>query len=171
MRLVAHKVFTPTPGDPIDFEATIEKTLREWHARFRVRQVLFDPFQMAAVAQRLARERMPIEEYPQTVPNLTAATSNLFDLISARQIGAVSRRRDAAGDLARDHRRERARLAARQAQAAAQDRRDRCVEDGGLAAVRDGGKPRYDTSIFGSMATTSRWICTGRSNWRSTGTS
>ena len=86
MRLVAHKVFTPTPGDPIDFETTIEKTLREWHARFRLRQVLFDPYQMAAVAQRLARERMPIEEYPQTVPNLTAATSNLFDLISARQL-------------------------------------------------------------------------------------
>ena len=56
-------MFTPTPGDPIDFEATIEKTLREWHARFRVRQVLFDPYQMAAVSQRLARERMPIEEY------------------------------------------------------------------------------------------------------------
>ena len=86
VRLVAHKVFTPTPGDPIDFEATIERTLREWHARFRLRQVLFDPYQMAAVAQRLARERIPIEEYPQTVPNLTAATTNLFDLISARQL-------------------------------------------------------------------------------------
>ena len=86
VRLVAHKVFTPTPGDPIDFEGTIERTLREWHARFRLRQVLFDPYQMAAVAQRLARERIPIEEYPQTVPNLTAATSNLFDLISARQL-------------------------------------------------------------------------------------
>jgi hypothetical protein len=41
VRLVAHKVFTPTPGDPIDFESTIEKTLREWHAHFRLRQVLF----------------------------------------------------------------------------------------------------------------------------------
>ena len=86
MRLVAHRVFTPTPGDPIDFEATIEKTLREWHERFRLRQVLFDPFQMAAVAQRLAGEGIPIEEYPQTVPNLTAATRNLFDLITARQL-------------------------------------------------------------------------------------
>ena len=34
VRLVAHKVFTPTPGDPIDFEATIEKTLREWQRSF-----------------------------------------------------------------------------------------------------------------------------------------
>ena len=37
-------------------------------------------------ARRLARERMPIEEYAQTLPNLTAVTSNLFDLISARQL-------------------------------------------------------------------------------------
>jgi hypothetical protein len=80
------RVFTPTPGDPINFEDTIEKTLRDWRERFRLRQVLFDPYQMAAVSQRLARERIPIEEYPQTVPNLTAATSNLFDLISARQL-------------------------------------------------------------------------------------
>ena len=35
VRLVAHKVFTPTPGDPIDFEATIEKTLREWQRALR----------------------------------------------------------------------------------------------------------------------------------------
>ena len=44
MRLVAHKVFTPTPGDPIDFEATIEATLREWHARFRIRQIVSEQF-------------------------------------------------------------------------------------------------------------------------------
>ena len=24
------QVFTPTPGDPIDFESTVEKTLRDW---------------------------------------------------------------------------------------------------------------------------------------------
>ena len=86
VRLVTHKVFTPTPGDPINFEETVEKTLREWQARFRIRQIWFDPYQMAAVSQRLARERLPIEEYPQTLPNLTAATSNLFDLISARSL-------------------------------------------------------------------------------------
>ena len=31
VRLVSHKVFTPTPGDPIDFENTIEEPLREWN--------------------------------------------------------------------------------------------------------------------------------------------
>jgi phage terminase large subunit-like protein len=86
VRLVQHRVFTPAPGDPIDFEHTVERTLLEWRQRFVLRQVLFDPFQMAAVSQRLAKAGMPIEEYPQTVPNLTAATSNLFDLIQSRGI-------------------------------------------------------------------------------------
>src|SRR5262249_12989635 len=85
-RLAAHRVFTPQPGDPIDFEATVERTLKEWHRGYRVRQVLFDPFQMASVSQRLAKAGLPIEEYPQSVPNLTAATSNLFDLIAQRQL-------------------------------------------------------------------------------------
>ena len=43
-------------------------------------------FQMEAIVQRLAKAEVPIEEYPQTVPNLTAATHNLFDLIQARQL-------------------------------------------------------------------------------------
>jgi phage terminase large subunit-like protein len=86
VRLIAHRVFTPTPGDPIDFESTIERTILEWRDRFQLRKVYFDPFQMVSVAQRLAKQCVKIEEYPQTIPNLTAATSNLFDLVSARQL-------------------------------------------------------------------------------------
>jgi phage terminase large subunit-like protein len=86
VRLVAHRVFTPTPGDPIDFEATVERTILDWRKRYYVRNVLFDPYQMAAVAQRLAKAHVPIEEYPQTIPNLTASTSALFDLIQSRTL-------------------------------------------------------------------------------------
>jgi phage terminase large subunit-like protein len=118
VRLVAHRGFTPKPEAPLNFELTIERTLREWHGRFRLRQVLFDPFQMASVAQRLAGEGIPIEEYPMTVSNLTAATSNLFDLISAHQLILYP---DA--DM---------RLAVGQAQAIAQDRRGGCLVAGGV---------------------------------------
>ena len=86
VRLIAHHVFTPTPGDPIDFEATVERLILDWSKRYRVRKILFDPFQMVAVAQRLAKAHIQIEEYAQTVPNLTAVTSNLFDLIQSRQL-------------------------------------------------------------------------------------
>jgi phage terminase large subunit-like protein len=41
---------------------------------------------MVSVAQRLAKAHIKIEDYQQTIPNLTAATSNLFDLIQARQL-------------------------------------------------------------------------------------
>jgi phage terminase large subunit-like protein len=47
---------------------------------------LFDPFQMASSAQRLAKQGVPIEEYPQTSPNLTASTQNLLDLIEAGRL-------------------------------------------------------------------------------------
>ena len=48
---------------------------------------------MAAVSQRLAKAHVPIEDIPQTVSNLTAATSNLFDLgreLIKREAAAVS---------------------------------------------------------------------------------
>ena len=81
VRLVQHRVFTPGVLDPIDFEATVEATLLDWRKRYVLRKVFFDPFQMAAVSQRLVKAHVPMEEFPQTVPNLTAATQNLFDLI------------------------------------------------------------------------------------------
>jgi phage terminase large subunit-like protein len=86
VRLVTHRVFTPSPNDPIDFEATVEKTLLEWQRSYRVRKVWFDPYQMAAVAQRLAKAHVKIEEFPQTLGNLTDATSNLFDPIQSRSL-------------------------------------------------------------------------------------
>jgi phage terminase large subunit-like protein len=86
VRLVAHRVFTPSASDAINFE-TVEATVLEWRDKFLLRKVYFDPFQMVSVAQRLARAGgVKIEEFPQTVPNLTAATSNLYDLIQSRSL-------------------------------------------------------------------------------------
>jgi hypothetical protein len=86
-RLIAHRVFQPSKNDPLDFEATVEATILEWRERFLLRKVLFDPFQMVSVAKRLQRAGgAKIEEFPQTVPNLTAATSCLFDQIQSRSI-------------------------------------------------------------------------------------
>ena len=86
VRLLWHRIFRPTPEDPLDFEATIERTLLELLRRFRVRAVYFDPYQMVAVAQRLRRQRVPMVEFPQTVANLTEATTNLYELIKGRNL-------------------------------------------------------------------------------------
>jgi phage terminase large subunit-like protein len=87
VQLVAHRVFMPQPDDPIDFEATVEKVLREWARRYLIGAIYFDPFQLVSVMQRLSRGLIPgITEFPQSVPNLTAATTNLYDLIRERRL-------------------------------------------------------------------------------------
>ena len=81
VRVVWHRIFQPSAKEPLDFEATIEATLRDLSKRFHVRAVLFDPYQMQSVAQRLLNEGIPMREFPQSVPNLTEASTNLYDLI------------------------------------------------------------------------------------------
>jgi phage terminase large subunit-like protein len=85
VRLVAHRVFVPSASEPIDFEL-VENTLLDWAKRFRVRKIYFDPFQFVSTAQRLEKAHIAIEPYAQTVPNLTAATQNLYDLLQSRSI-------------------------------------------------------------------------------------
>jgi hypothetical protein len=84
VRLITHKIFQPSPDDPLDFEATVETSVRTLYSRFRVQQVLYDPYQMAAVAQRLARNHVPMIEYPQSVPNLTEMATILYELFKGR---------------------------------------------------------------------------------------
>ena len=84
VRLVTHRIFQPTPDQPLDFEATVEATLIDLCNRFAVRAIRFDPYQMQAVAQRLQKRGLPVREFPQTVPNLTLASQGLWELIEAR---------------------------------------------------------------------------------------
>jgi phage terminase large subunit-like protein len=86
IRLIFHRVFQPSAADPLDFEASIENTVRELCGRFHVVQCLFDPWQMMSVSQRLTRQGVRIEEFPQSTPNLTAASQNLFELIQGRNL-------------------------------------------------------------------------------------
>ena len=86
VRLVFHRVFQPSPTEPLDFEAAIENTITDLAQRFRVRKVLFDPFQMTATSQRLARQGIQIEEFPESTPNLTAASQNLYELINGHNL-------------------------------------------------------------------------------------
>src|SRR5262249_24782942 len=86
VRLVDHRIFQPTPDRTLDFELTVERTLKDLMRRFNVRKILFDPWQMQSTAQRLLKAGLPIEEFAQSSPNLTAASQNLFDLIQSQAI-------------------------------------------------------------------------------------
>lgn len=88
VRLVWHRIFQPSPKDPLDFEATIEASLLDLRRRFYVREVKFDPFQLVAVAQRLTQQGLPMVEFPQSVPNLTEASTNLYEIIKGRNLAA-----------------------------------------------------------------------------------
>ena len=86
VRLVWHRIFQPSPSDPLDFEATIKKTLLELRRRFYVKEVRFDPYQLVAVAQQLILQGLPMIEFAQSVPNLTEASSNLYEIIKGRNL-------------------------------------------------------------------------------------
>jgi phage terminase large subunit-like protein len=86
VRLVFHRIFQPSREEPLDFEDTIERTVMEMHSRFNVKEVRYDPYQMAAVSQQLLKHGIPMVEFPQTVGNLTDASSNLYELIKGGNI-------------------------------------------------------------------------------------
>jgi phage terminase large subunit-like protein len=86
VRLISHRIFQPSPQDPLDFEGTIEATLRDMFDRYRPAEVRYDPWQMQAPAQRLLREGVPMVEFPQTQAKLTDAGSNLYELVKGRNL-------------------------------------------------------------------------------------
>jgi phage terminase large subunit-like protein len=86
VRMVWHRTFQPTPTDPLDFEATIEATLLDLRRRFYVREIRYDPYQLVAVAQRLTAAGLPMVEFAQSVPNLTEASTNLYELLKGRNL-------------------------------------------------------------------------------------
>ena len=85
-RLVEHRIYQPSSDQPLDFEIQIETYLLDLSRRFLVRQILYDPWQMQATAQRLTKAKLPLEEFPQSTPNLTQASQCLFDMIESQSI-------------------------------------------------------------------------------------
>jgi phage terminase large subunit-like protein len=88
---------TTSPDAPLDFEQTVEDTLLALHQRFNLQEARYDPYQMQASAQRLAKEGVNIVEFPQSVPNLTEASQNLYELIKGTNLQVYP---DAAARLA-----------------------------------------------------------------------
>lgn len=88
IRLVNHYVFQPRPDSPLDFEATIERTVLDLARRFNVQEARYDPYQMAATAQRLTAARINMVEFPQHPGNLTAASQNLYEVIKSAAVDA-----------------------------------------------------------------------------------
>src|SRR6185312_8956295 len=65
----------------------VEDAIREACKRFRVLEVVADPFRLNHSLQVLAAERIPISEFPHSPSRLTAATTDLY---TAAQNGRMS---------------------------------------------------------------------------------
>jgi phage terminase large subunit-like protein len=75
------RIWQPTSASPLDLEETIEAYLLELHKGYRILRVNYDPFQFHRSSVTLTKQGLPMQEYPQTIPNLTACGQNLFDLV------------------------------------------------------------------------------------------
>jgi hypothetical protein len=80
-RLVWHRIFQPSPQRRSTSKRRSRATLLELRARFELREVRYDPYQLVAVAQRLTAQGLPMVEFAQSVPNLTEASTNLCEFI------------------------------------------------------------------------------------------
>jgi phage terminase large subunit-like protein len=80
------RIWTPRPGAPLDLESTLETYLRELHAAYRVVRIYIDPWQAARSLATLQRAGLPIEEFPQSIPNTTRLAQTLFDLLRGRNL-------------------------------------------------------------------------------------
>jgi len=79
--LACHKIWQPTPEEPLDLEETIERYILECFTKMRVAGVSYDPFQFHRSATTLTKRRLPMVEFAQTLPNLTAASQQLYELL------------------------------------------------------------------------------------------
>jgi phage terminase large subunit-like protein len=86
VRVLWHRIFRPSPEEPLDFEATVEASLLALRDRFALRGVYFDSYQMQRSAQALQRAGVPMIEFPQSVSNLTEASTNLYELIKGQNL-------------------------------------------------------------------------------------
>ena len=85
--LAFHRIWTPTPDEPMDFEATLERYLLERHNEgFNITSIVYDPTQLHRSMMRLRKVFHQVEELPQTLNNMIAASETLFGLFKNRKI-------------------------------------------------------------------------------------
>jgi phage terminase large subunit-like protein len=84
VRLVAHRLFRPQ-GEDIDF-GEVENAVVDFRNRFAVQSVSYDPYQLEGLGQRLRAKGVNAVALDQTLGNLTAAASGLFELFQGRNI-------------------------------------------------------------------------------------
>ncbi len=71
------QVWEPVDGERVPV-ADVEQAIREACRRWRVAEVIADPFRWTRTLQALEAEGLPVVEFPHSPARLTAATGDLF---------------------------------------------------------------------------------------------
>lgn len=81
VRLAFHRIWTPQPGVDFDLDAVVGEYLIDVRAKYNVRLIRADPNHLHQTRINVGKRGVVIEEFKQTIPNLTAASQQLFDLL------------------------------------------------------------------------------------------
>jgi hypothetical protein len=84
--LVSHRIWKPTPTQPLNLEETIEEDLRALNDYGDVQEILSDPYQMHRSISTLQAAGLPIREFPQSQGNCTLMGQTLFDLLTGQNL-------------------------------------------------------------------------------------
>ncbi|MGB7951923.1 MAG: hypothetical protein WCH75_29910, partial [Candidatus Binatia bacterium] len=84
--LVSHRIWKPTPNQPLDLENTVEQDLRDLNDQCEVVEYLADPYQFHRSITTLQTAGLPIQEFPQNTGNTTLMGQTLFDLLTGKNL-------------------------------------------------------------------------------------
>lgn len=84
--LAFHRIWQPSPKEPLDLEETLESYILELKNNYWIGSVYYDPYQFHRSATTLNKKGLRMIEYPQTTGNLTSMSQNLYELIKHNNI-------------------------------------------------------------------------------------
>lgn len=85
--LAFHRIWTPTPNEPMDFEHTLERFILDRHNDgFNIVAIVYDPTQLHRSMTRIGTYIQNVTEFPQTIKNMTGASETLYNLFKNQKI-------------------------------------------------------------------------------------
>lgn len=79
-------VHLPIPAHYVATHTEVEQTIRRLHKQFDLAVITYDPWQCEHLSQRLTKDRLPMEETPQTGKFLNEAASRVIESFTDRRL-------------------------------------------------------------------------------------
>ena len=87
LSIAFHRIWTPTPEEPMDFEKTLEQYILDRHNEgFNIAAIVYDPTQLHRSMTRLATTISNIKEYTQTLSNMTKCSETLYSVFKNQKL-------------------------------------------------------------------------------------